>query len=90
MMPRNREHRLRRAARARAHETARHSAALQASKNPPVRTGGRVFQRCSLGKESCPGVDQITSTDPHDMRAEARRDSRQLPVQQLAGVESDS
>ena len=89
-MPRNREHRLRRAARARADETARHSAALQASKNPPARTGGRVFQRCSLGKRACPGVDQFTSTDPNDMRAEVRRDSRQLLVQQLGGVESDS
>jgi hypothetical protein len=42
---------------------------------------GPSFSVCSLAPCPC-GVDQITSAD-------TRRDGRQLPVQQLAGVESD-
>ena len=37
-----------------------------------------------------PPVDQIVNTDSHDICADTRRDSRQLPVQQLAGAESES
>ena len=49
---------------------------------------GPSFSVCSLAPCPC-GVDQITSSDAHDNRADTRRDGRQLPVQQLAGVESD-